>query len=99
VDAVPLAGKTIGVVNEDCGCGDACHCAGWTQGTPIVLNGSDTDSKYVTFVITEMPRMGKLYTSTGQQIQFPFTGLQVRSTRGVARLRFGSVCFCYIIFV
>ena len=67
VDAVPLASKTVGAVVEDS-----------KQGVLITLNGSDSDSKYVTFVITKLPRMGKLYMVTGEPIRIPFSVFEVR---------------------
>ena len=67
MDAVPLGSDIVGSVVEDS-----------TQGTPIALNGSDSDSKFVTFVITELPRMGKLYRATGEPIQTPFSVFEVR---------------------
>ena len=66
VDAVPYASKTVGAVIEDS-----------KQGVLITLNGSDSDSKYVTFLITELPRMGKLFSVTGEPIRTPFGSLQV----------------------
>ena len=50
-----------------------------TQGTSIALNGSEIDSKYVAFVITELPRMGKLFAVTGQAISTPFSEFEVRA--------------------
>jgi hypothetical protein len=67
VDAVPYASKTVGAVIEDS-----------KQGVLITLNGSDSDSKFVTFVITELPRMGKLYMVTGELIRVPFSAFEVR---------------------
>ena len=66
VDSLPLARVTVGTVIEDS-----------MQGTRIVLNGSDDDSKFTTFIITELPRMGKLFSVTGEPIQTPFGSLQV----------------------
>jgi hypothetical protein len=68
VDDVPRARKTISTVIEDS-----------THGTSIALNGSDIDSKYVAFVITELPRMGKLFAVTGQAISTPFSEFEVRA--------------------
>ena len=68
VDAVPLGSDIVSSVVEDS-----------TQGTRIALNGSDSDSKFVTFVITELPRMGKLYRATGEPIRTPFSVFEVRN--------------------
>ena len=72
VDAVPLASTTVSTVVEDS-----------MDGTRIALNGSDSDSKFVTFVITELPRMGKLYSVTGEPLQTAFSVFEVRCFRSV----------------
>jgi hypothetical protein len=66
VDAVPRASKTVSSMLED------------SPGAKIVLNGSDSDSKYVAFVITELPRMGKLRMASGEPIETPFSAFEVR---------------------
>ena len=66
-DAIPVASTTVGTVSEDS-----------KRGVRIALNGSDSDSKYVAFVITQLPRIGKLYMVTGEPIQIPFIAFQAR---------------------
>jgi hypothetical protein len=46
-------------------------------GVRIQLNGSDVDSADPTFVITELPQKGKLFTVDGEPIEAAFTGVQV----------------------
>jgi hypothetical protein len=67
-DAIPVASKTVGTVSEDS-----------KRGVRIALNGSDSDSKYVAFVITQLPRVGKLYMVTGEPIQRSFSAFEVRA--------------------
>ena len=69
VGSLPLVRATVGTVIEDS-----------MQGTRIVLNGSDDDSKFTTFIITELPRMGKLFRVTGEPIQTPFFSFQERAS-------------------
>ena len=66
VGTLPLARGMVGTVIEDS-----------MQGTRLVLNGSDDDSKFTTFIITELPRMGKLFSVTGEPIRTPFFSFQV----------------------
>jgi hypothetical protein len=68
VDAVPRASKTDATVVEDS-----------SNGTRILLNGSDSDSKFLTFVITELPRKGKLYSVTGEPLEIAFSAFEVRA--------------------
>ena len=63
---MPLARQTVGTVVEDS-----------TQRALIVLNGSDSDSKYAAFIITEIPRMGILFSATGEPVQAPFSASEV----------------------
>ena len=48
-------------------------------GVRIQLNGSDVDSADPTFVITELPQKGKLFTIDGEPIEAAFSGVQVAS--------------------
>ena len=66
VDAIPQTREVVTAVLEDS-----------MQGTLIALNGSDSDSKFVTFAITELPRKGKLFSVTGEPIRTPFFSFQV----------------------
>ncbi len=74
VDDVPLGSDIVATVLEDS-----------MQGTLIALNGSDSDSTFVTFVITELPRKGKLYHATGEPIQTAFSVLEVSPDRSLSR--------------
>ena len=67
IDNVPLAEYTAATVIEDS-----------TVGTKVVLNGSDGDSKHISFIITELPTKGKLYKPTGEPINNPYSPFQVQ---------------------
>ena len=67
VNGVPLARGFSGfTVSEDS-----------THGTSIWLNGSDSDSKYVAYILTKLPTKGKLFRTTGEPIRVPFTVFEV----------------------
>ncbi len=55
------------------------------MGTKIVLNGSDSDSKHVSFILTELPTKGRLYKTTGEPINYPYSPFQVRRRPRQAR--------------
>ena len=73
VDAMPRTREVVATVLEDS-----------MQGTLIALNGSDSDSNFVTLAITELPRKGKLYHATGEPIQTAFSVLEVSPDRSLS---------------
>ena len=66
INNVPLAKSSAAFVVEDS-----------TAGTSIVLNGSDADSKYTSFIITELPTKGSLFQATGEPIANAYSSFQV----------------------
>jgi hypothetical protein len=66
MDSLPIAAETFASVDEDS-----------ALGVRIQLNGSDADSANPTFVITELPQKGSLYTLEGQPITAAFSDVQV----------------------
>ncbi len=74
IDDVPLTGYTASSVMEDS-----------AVGTKIVLNGSDSDTKHVSFILTELPTKGRLYKTTGEPINYPYSPFQVRKRPRKAR--------------
>ena len=65
-DNLPIATAVAARVDEDS-----------VLGVRIQLNGSDVDSADPTFVITELPQKGKLFTVDGESIEAAFSGVQV----------------------
>ena len=66
VNKLPIAAATVASVDEDS-----------VLGVRIQLNGSDVDTKDPTFVITELPQKGTLFTMDGEPIIVAFSDAQV----------------------
>ena len=69
-DNLPIATAVAARVDEDS-----------VLGVRIQLNGSDVDSADPTFVITELPQKGRLFTVDGESIEAAFSGVQVHCSR------------------
>ena len=79
VNNLPIAAATVASVDEDS-----------VLGVRIQLNGSDVDTEAPTFVITELPRKGKLFTIDGEPVVAAFSDAQVANCNRRIRGR-GSV--------
>lgn len=77
IDNVPLAEYIAATVIEDS-----------TVGVKIALDGSDDDSKHLSFIITKLPTKGKLYKATGEPIPYPYSPFQVQPPRKARGKRF-----------